>query len=1055
MSILVTYIAKDGCRNVDICRFKLTIADQVAPVAICQNSLIVNLSSQGDSLAATKVYATSIDLGSADACTDVSLAVLRKEDFDAGPILRDLDCDGVSDTLKINGEIAYHNVTCYPSGEVQIPIFGKKCDTVGYERISYNVFDLYVKYCCNDIGGDHAVILRVTDEYGNANTCWSKMNIESKTPPTIICNLAKATCEGKVYEGDNPYLQGACGRYDGVLLEDDFNNKDCGLRTYTRTFYFDLNNSGLYEENEDDICIQQVIVDAPTGLNPASIKWPRHFTGEEYIGGVRLECVKDTCTRWLDPNLIIPMAQEFVCTPDADTGMPCWDKENCSLSGLSLQVDTVFINGERACYKLLKHWTIVDWCLYGGNVNEETERGEDIYEAVVDSCANDCLPICNDVGGNIYFQYVREDLNDNGIIELDEVEANIDGYYSWTQVIKVIDEEAPRLAKERIAIDITEDCTTGFVITKAASDDGCAANLNWFVEIEGVENSIRQVKGLEVSIDYNDLNLAAGQYIVKYEVEDGCGNETSSHDTLVVSDGKAPTPLCLTTLSTVLGTDGIVTIWTTDFDKGSIDNCTNQEDLILSFSETEIIKSITVSCVNGGGDMELANGISVTEDLQLWVWDEAGLKDFCSIELTVTDVDNNCTDIDSAGFTGISGRIRTEGKETIQFAKVTLENLSNKERTSMTTNRTGRYVFNDLTLGEDFKVNIERDDLPSNGVSVLDLIFIQRHILGSKSLTSAYEVLAADVNRSETISSADLVELQSVILGSSPTFKTNTSWRFVDIQQEITQPMSPWPFVEALDFLPLTGITYNADFMGIKIGDVTGDAIPNDGKRLKNKPTSVLDLVIGKRELESGERTIITLKTSFEEIVGLQYNLSMPGMRVVNVQGALADVGTLDYHLHEDGSISMLWYQEKASHIESALISIEVEAYRTVDVLASLELNAKKTSSLIYNGKEKAAELRSNVMIGEVLPQVFALYQNEPNPWNQETSIGFDLPKGGQVTMKVYDVTGRVVIEHKGNYKAGHNEIVLNRADISQAGVLYYKLESGEYVAERSMIIVE
>ena len=44
-----------------------------------------------------------------------------------------------------------------------------------------------------------------------------------------------------------------------------------------------------------------------------------------------------------------------------------------------------------------------------------------------------------------------------------------------------------------------------------------------------------------------------------------------------------------------------------------------------------------------------------------------------------------------------------------------------------------------------------------------------------------------------------------------------------------------------------------------------------------------------------------------------------------------------------------------------------------------------------------------------VMPQQFELYQNYPNPFNPSTSINFDLPGDGWVTLVVYDVTGRQV----------------------------------------------
>jgi len=45
----------------------------------------------------------------------------------------------------------------------------------------------------------------------------------------------------------------------------------------------------------------------------------------------------------------------------------------------------------------------------------------------------------------------------------------------------------------------------------------------------------------------------------------------------------------------------------------------------------------------------------------------------------------------------------------------------------------------------------------------------------------------------------------------------------------------------------------------------------------------------------------------------------------------------------------------------------------------------------------------------EIIPEVFALHQNYPNPFNPTTTIEFSLPQSEMVSMKVYDLTGRLI----------------------------------------------
>ena len=67
-----------------------------------------------------------------------------------------------------------------------------------------------------------------------------------------------------------------------------------------------------------------------------------------------------------------------------------------------------------------------------------------------------------------------------------------------------------------------------------------------------------------------------------------------------------------------------------------------------------------------------------------------------------------------------------------------------------------------------------------NGVSTLDLVAIQKHLLGITPFTEFDKFVAADINLSETVSAIDIVELRKLILGIYVDFPNNESWRFID-----------------------------------------------------------------------------------------------------------------------------------------------------------------------------------------------------------------------------------------------------------------------------------
>ena len=89
------------------------------------------------------------------------------------------------------------------------------------------------------------------------------------------------------------------------------------------------------------------------------------------------------------------------------------------------------------------------------------------------------------------------------------------------------------------------------------------------------------------------------------------------------------------------------------------------------------------------------------------------------------------------------------------------------------------------------------------------------------------------------------------------------------------------------------------------------------------------------------------------------------------------------------------------------------------------------------------------------LVEGYVLDQNQPNPFQAETSIGFVLPSAMEARITVYDVTGKVVRTVKGQYSKGYNQVQFRKTDLGVSGVLYYRLQAGTYTATRKMILIE
>ncbi len=91
----------------------------------------------------------------------------------------------------------------------------------------------------------------------------------------------------------------------------------------------------------------------------------------------------------------------------------------------------------------------------------------------------------------------------------------------------------------------------------------------------------------------------------------------------------------------------------------------------------------------------------------------------------------------------------------------------------------------------------------------------------------------------------------------------------------------------------------------------------------------------------------------------------------------------------------------------------------------------------------------------ELIPDSYELYQNYPNPFNPSTTIKFDLPVAGEISLKVYDITGRLVSTLiEGHRSAGSHRVIMNASGLS-TGVYIYQIRTSQYSAVRKFTLIK
>ena len=106
----------------------------------------------------------------------------------------------------------------------------------------------------------------------------------------------------------------------------------------------------------------------------------------------------------------------------------------------------------------------------------------------------------------------------------------------------------------------------------------------------------------------------------------------------------------------------------------------------------------------------------------------------------------------------------------------------------------------------------------------------------------------------------------------------------------------------------------------------------------------------------------------------------------------------------------------------------------------------------VYNENGIASGIKQQ---REIVPSTLALEQNYPNPFNPSTTISYDLPMNGLVTLKVYDVLGREVKTLVNERQSvGSHSVAFNASNLP-SGVYFYRLQAGTYHDTKKLLLLK
>ena len=366
----------------------------------------------------------------------------------------------------------------------------------------------------------------------------------------------------------------------------------------------------------------------------------------------------------------------------------------------------------------------------------------------------------------------------------------------------------------------------------------------------------------------------------------------------------------------------------------------------------------------------------------------------------------------------------------------------------------GAFSLEGVPTCEDVTVTLTKEDSYQTGVSTLDMIMVLKHIVSLEPFNSPYLHIIADVNKSNSVTTADIVAIRKVILGIEDSFPNNTPWRFVDANYNFLNPNNPL----AEDFPESTVVNLSQDasqdFIALKIGDLNDSASRNNGFTTSTtRSKSALIFETQDMELIAGNTYTIPFQAKGEaNIAGYQFTLKyshslLEFIKINSMQLASQNVGTI-----QNGVLTATYYGPQ--HIQAKDLSFELTFSANQNALLSdvLSIQANPTPSEAYNEQLEVMDLDIQFTTNPLKLQVA---QNQPNPFSEGTTIGFDMPVAGFVDLTITDLTGRQVLNKQQAYPVGRNEIKINRSDLNTTGVLYYQLTTDFGQVTQKMLVLD
>ncbi len=379
----------------------------------------------------------------------------------------------------------------------------------------------------------------------------------------------------------------------------------------------------------------------------------------------------------------------------------------------------------------------------------------------------------------------------------------------------------------------------------------------------------------------------------------------------------------------------------------------------------------------------------------------------------------------------INGRIKTPLSKLIK--KATL-NCLGSSASSTIVDSTGNYNFNLNAGNYTLRPTKNNDIAKANGVTSIDALLTQRHILNIAKLNSPYKIIAADVNGDRQINSVDVLRIKRLILGTDTTFTSSTKgnrlWEFVDSAYQFSDSTNPFPFKDSISFTNLTSNKINQTFIGVKLGDVNYDWNPTVARGSTVNSIQLTENIGSK--VVNGELRIPITVNNFKDIVAMQYTLHFNNKdyEFVGIENNNLDIDFNSKQANQNGNISMLWTDKTATErtlddgAEIFVLVLKQKGTGNLELGISDAITAIEAWDKDYN-QHKVILLKREIITNNSTLTT-SQWSVSPNPTSVEIKVSIASKTNKTASFELTDAQGKTILKQSVELQKGTNNFAMN-----------------------------